>query len=233
MIGLPHRSSSDGAEPSTSDTGDAQALAGLMPFQTGAPILMQNAMNCFVSSCCTAALFLAATSGLCFAQSVESGVKVGANAARLPALELHEGPGEAELDAKLRVGLVAGAFIAFNLTERFAVQPEVLFSRKGSRFEGHTEDPLPVEASLALDYVEIPVLARLSIPSRGPRAAYLLAGPALGFSVGTSFRLNVGGQSRDEDISKGDSEHRGELRRRSRRSTGTPSRRRPIHSGSH
>lgn len=94
------------------------------------------------------------------------------------------------------------AYSAFNLTERFAVQPEVLFSRKGSRFEGHTEDPLPVEASMTLDYVEMPVLARLSIPSRGPRAVYLLAGPALGFSVGTSFRLTIGGQSRDEDISE-------------------------------
>jgi outer membrane protein with beta-barrel domain len=163
---------------------------------------MQNAMICFVRSCCTAALLLAAPSGVCIAQSFESGVKVGANAARLPGLELHEGPGEAEIDAKFRVGLVAGAFVAFNLTERFAVQPEVLFSRKGSRFEGHTEDPLPVKASMTLDYVQMPVLARLSIPSRGPHAAYLLAGPALGFSVGTSFRLKIGGQSRDEDISE-------------------------------
>jgi hypothetical protein len=112
-----------------------------MPSQAGAAILMQNAMNCFVRSCCTAALLLAAPSGVCIAQSFESGVKVGANAARLPGLELHEGSGEAEIDAKFRAGLVAGAFVAFNLTERFAVQPEVLFSRKGSRFEGHTEDP--------------------------------------------------------------------------------------------
>jgi hypothetical protein len=159
-------------------------------------------MSCFARSCCSAALLLVATSDLCLAQSFESGIKVGASAARLPALELHEGPGGAEIDAEFRVGLVAGAFVAFNITGRWAIQPEVLFSRKGTRLKGHTEDPLPVEASVTLDYVEMPVLARLSIPTRGPRAAYLLAGPALGFSVATSYRLEIGGQSRDEDISR-------------------------------
>ncbi|MBI2822990.1 MAG: PorT family protein [Acidobacteria bacterium] len=164
-------------------------------------IRRENARSFLACRFSVVALLMITSSTLSIAQRFEAGVKVGANAARLRALETHEGPGGAELDSELRLGLLAGAFVAANINRYLAIQPEALFSRKGTRLEGHTEDPFPLEASVRLDYIEVPVLARLSI-SRGARAGYLIAGPAIGFSVGTDLRAQISSRSLPErDIS--------------------------------
>ncbi|MBI4455358.1 MAG: PorT family protein [Acidobacteria bacterium] len=169
---------------------------------SGVLIRRENSKSFLARRFCVVALLLITSSRLGIGQRLEAGVKVGANAARLPALETHEGPGGAEVDSGLRLGLLAGAFVAANLNRYLAIQPEALFSRKGTRLEGHTEDPFPVEASVRLDYIEVPVLVRLSI-SRRPRAAYLIAGPAVGFSVGTDVRVQISARSLPErDISE-------------------------------
>jgi hypothetical protein len=77
------------------------------------------------------------------------------------------------LDAKL--GFQAGIMVKLKLSESFAIQPEAIFVRKGSKYKYLGAD---VESNL--DYVDIPVLVVLKpfdIPLQiqfGPQFSYLL-----------------------------------------------------------
>ena len=78
-------------------------------------------------------------------------------------------------DLKAKIGFQAGAMLKLNLTEKFAIQPEALFVRKGSNYKY-----LGADVSSNLDYLDIPVLVVLQpfdIPLQiqfGPQFSYLL-----------------------------------------------------------
>ncbi len=77
------------------------------------------------------------------------------------------------LEAK--VGFQAGVMMKLNLSETFAIQPEALFVRKGSKYKY-----LGADVKSNLDYLDIPVLIVLKpfdIPLQiqfGPQFSYLL-----------------------------------------------------------
>lgn len=74
-------------------------------------------------------------------------------------------------------GMVVGVASSFGMSEVFAIAPELNFSQRGYRFEG------PQNIDVRYNYLELPVLARLSFGQTlkgyvnlGPTFSYLLNG---------------------------------------------------------
>lgn len=77
-------------------------------------------------------------------------------------------------DASSKTGFVGGLYFSLPVGTSIAIEPEVLYAMKGSHFDA-------VNIDFSNDYIEIPVLVKYNFkPAGGP---YLLAGPAVGFSV--------------------------------------------------
>lgn len=55
-----------------------------------------------------------------------------------------------------RLGFVGGGFLSLNFGNVFAIRPEVLYEQKGTAFSG-------TSTSIEADYIEVPVLLKLSL----------------------------------------------------------------------
>jgi hypothetical protein len=72
-------------------------------------------------------------------------------------------------------GLVGGGFLCLNFGNSFGIRPEVLYEQKGAAISGTT-------TSDELDYIEIPVLVKLSLGTPGINPAILL-GPSFNWNT--------------------------------------------------
>ncbi len=78
-----------------------------------------------------------------------------------------------------RTGLLLGASVGVNLTPWLALQLEGRYSQEGTQQE---EDG--VNILLRLSYIDVPLIARFIIPTKGgPVSPYLYAGGIIGFEV--------------------------------------------------
>ncbi len=89
-------------------------------------------------------------------------------------------------------GIAAGACGTIWLGTTLALQPELLYVTKGARFDVNLSDPYlgdfgPIDESLILSYLEIPVLLRARLGSRGPARPYLVAGSAFDIKLDARF----------------------------------------------
>ena len=85
-------------------------------------------------------------------------------------------------------GGIGGAFFCYMVNDMFAVQPELLFAMKG----GDQVTSGDETGKTKLNYIEIPVLLRLHIPTEGSLTPAVFAGPSIGFLMSAKFE--------DEDI---------------------------------
>lgn len=76
-------------------------------------------------------------------------------------------------DWKSTVGFCGGIFLEFNFGRVLTLQPEVLYTMKGADTG---------EGKLKFDYIEIPVLLKLRLPT-GDVHPFVFAGPAFGFTL--------------------------------------------------
>jgi len=99
------------------------------------------------------------------------GIKVGLNMANVTG----DDADIAGMDKKSLLGFAVGGFLTYNLMEIVAIQPEVLYTMKGAKYEdaGGTEN-------FKLAYIEIPVLAKLMLATQSNIKPNFFAGPALG-----------------------------------------------------
>ena len=90
------------------------------------------------------------------------------------------------VNSKSLIGFHAGFFGEFMISNKFAIQPEVLYSAQGTEleFEG-------ISGDLKLDYITIPVMAKYYVAD----AFSLELGPQIGFLV--SAKAKSGGESED------------------------------------
>jgi hypothetical protein len=123
------------------------------------------------------------------AQDWQAGVRAGVNLANVST----EAAGDTEaLDMVPR--LVAGVFLTWPIASWLDLQPEVLYSAKGAR-----ADVEGFESSLLLDYLEIPVLARIPLRMLG-RSVSVLAGPSFGVRLRARARADFDGSTEEVDI---------------------------------
>jgi outer membrane protein with beta-barrel domain len=83
-----------------------------------------------------------------------------------------------------------GIFLRFRVNETFSIQPEILYMRKGTArsYQGTISVPeygwssatVVVEELFNIDYLEIPVLIKFTIPTNGRLSPFVYTGPCLG-----------------------------------------------------
>ena len=95
---------------------------------------------------------------------VRFGFKAGANLANLT--------GDVE-DTKMKFGFNAGAVAKISVSEAFSVQPELVFSTQGSKFDGGGD------AALKFNYINLPILAQYNtsgfVIETGPQFGFLMS----------------------------------------------------------
>ncbi|MBO9586146.1 MAG: PorT family protein [Flavobacterium sp.] len=134
------------------------------------------------------------------AQSTRFGVKGGLNISNIVG-------GDVNNNSSL-VGFHIGGLAEIHVVEKFYIQPELLFSTQGAKFDGPASD-------VKLNYLNIPVLAKYYIVDKkfnveaGPQLGILLSAKANGndfkdYTRSTDLGFNLGaGYSFTENLSVG------------------------------
>lgn len=115
------------------------------------------------------------------------GVKAGVNFASVTG---DDGEG---LDG--RTSMVFGGFAKFQLTEKFAFRPELLYSMQGAS-GSEEEEGVNVDLTVKLDYLNIPLMAKYYV-SEG---FSLQAGPQIGFNLSAKEKYEAMGIDVENDI---------------------------------
>ena len=96
---------------------------------------------------------------------------------------LYQEPDPTEVEYEHKTGILAGAFLGIPITDMFSIEPQALFSQKGANVQG-VGNKSSLEGSVRINYIEVPVLLKLSFPGYNSRVIpFLFAGPAVGFKV--------------------------------------------------
>src|SRR5687768_2381617 len=88
--------------------------------------------------------------GFTNAQETKFGVKAGVNFANLSGDDVFG-------DNSTKIGFNVGGFAEIKLSEKFAIQPEILYSTQGTKSEIEGVDD---DIFLNLSYLNVPVMAR-------------------------------------------------------------------------
>lgn len=104
--------------------------------------------------------------GFANAQKARFGVKGGLNIATIGGAN----------DANALVGFQLGGFAEINVWKKLYIQPELLFSAQGAKFDGYYGER---DYTVNLNYINIPVVAKYYITKQFS----VEAGPQLGFLV--------------------------------------------------
>jgi hypothetical protein len=129
-------------------------------------------------------------SGVSQAQ-VGFGVKGGVNFANV-------GGTDAPPNSKTLTGFAAGGYLEISLPLLFTIQPEILYSQKGTTYDENFFGT-NVKLTAKLNYLEIPVLVKYSFPVPVVKPS-LYAGPAMGILLSAKATAEAAGQSQEEDI---------------------------------
>ena len=82
-------------------------------------------------------------------------------------------------DNKIKIALHFGGFANFAITDKFSVQPELLYSAQGAKFEDAGDND-----NLRLHYLNIPILGQYNDPS----GFYGETGPQFGFMLSAKVK---------------------------------------------
>jgi hypothetical protein len=134
--------------------------------------------------------------GIANAQEVKFGAKAALNVATLT--------GDVN-DASSLIGFQVGGFAEIKISDKFAVQPELMYSAQGASFDG---------GDVKLNYLNIPVMAKFYVADAfsleaGPQIGFLLSAKSDGVDIkdslsSTDFGLNLGaGYDFTENLSAG------------------------------
>lgn len=113
---------------------------------------------------------------------IQFGIKAGVNFASLS--------GD-DVDTDSRTGFHAGGLVEIPFSERFSVQPEIMYSQQGAQGQ-----VLFGEGTLKLDYIQVPVLAKIYLVD----GLNLQIGPQVGFRMKENFELDTGDNEFEGDL---------------------------------
>lgn len=111
------------------------------------------------------------------------GLKAGLNVSTI------NGDESNNLDVK--TGMFFGGFAELCLTNEFAIQPEILFSMQGANYTIGD-----IDGTLKLDYLNLPIMAKIKIIDE----LYIQAGPQIGFLLSAKDDFKSEGDSGSDDI---------------------------------
>jgi hypothetical protein len=130
------------------------------------------------------------------AAQVGGGIKGGLSLGDVP--NMAKSFDEAGLSGARRMGFAAGGFLTISLGGGFMIQPEVIYTPKGMKFDVGA-DGASGNFTFEADFVDVPVLARLTF-GKGIRG-YVFAGPSMDFTLSARMTTGILGESEEEDIS--------------------------------
>lgn len=116
------------------------------------------------------------------------GIKVGLNLANISGDDVPD-------EAKVSMGFAFGGFFTYSLSPSLAIQPELLYSMKGSKAEMGI-----VTEKFKFNYLEIPVLLKFSIPTEGNMTPFLFGGPAISLLMSAKYEVGDGTNNIEIDI---------------------------------
>jgi len=126
----------------------------------------------------------AAVAAPAVAQIKSVGLLAGATFAKLGGSDVPDG-------IENKVGFMGGGFVDIGLGGIISVRPEVAYVQKGAK-----QSDAGDELKLKLDYIEVPVLLVVSVPTGGGMVKpEFFAGPAIAFKASCKFTGTSGGQS--------------------------------------
>ncbi|HUV36885.1 MAG TPA: porin family protein [Patescibacteria group bacterium] len=99
-------------------------------------------------------------------------------------------------EAAFKLGANVGAFMNYRVHEMFVVQPEVFYAMKGWKLDEEGSD----EISVKMDYIDIDVLAKLTIPMESMIKPSIFVGPYVGINMTADWE--VGDESEAIDNAK-------------------------------
>ena len=102
------------------------------------------------------------------AQKINFGIKAGLNISMLT--------GSKDQIMSSTNGFFAGALLEFKILEKIALQPELLFSQQGAKFESKN---LTSSTTMKTDYLIVPIMVKYYLK----RGLFLEAGPQAGFLI--------------------------------------------------
>lgn len=108
-------------------------------------------------------------------------------------------------DSDRMAGVAAGVSASYELIPGLKIQPELLYVQNGGKYGitlTGTEGQILGTGDLKwkLNYIQIPVLARLEIPVLSAVLPTLMAGPAVNYLVSSSWEVDAGSNSSDGDL---------------------------------
>ncbi|MGB2712830.1 MAG: porin family protein [Vicinamibacterales bacterium] len=125
-----------------------------------------------------------------FAQGMRTGVRGGVNFTTTKTTGEDQ---DGAVDWQLRG--VFGGFVTWRAASWIELQPEVLYAMKGAKGE-----EFGIVAKLLLDYIEVPVLARISRGSANARSWYVVGGPSFGYLLRAKTRADFGSSTEEIDV---------------------------------
>lgn len=102
----------------------------------------------------------------------------------------------AATDKKMTLGYQFGAALNYQFGNVFSLQPEVLYLKKGVRYESTITDDF---AQRATSYLEVPILAKAQLGGEKFKG-YAVLGPYVGYWVGGKTTASVLGVETDDSI---------------------------------
>jgi hypothetical protein len=126
-----------------------------------------------------------------FATGASFGIKAGMNIANMHGDDIG--------GTQSKIGFIGGGFATFGLGDVFAIQPEILYSQKGYRFEQWYMGALYRETGM-LYYIEIPMLSKITIQAKGNIKPNFFIGPYFGINLTAKKRIQAIEPPHEEDI---------------------------------
>jgi long-subunit fatty acid transport protein len=112
------------------------------------------------------------------AQETKFGAKAGLNMSNIT--------GDNSGDNKMKIGFQVGVFANIGIAEQFAVQPELLYSAQGAKFDGGSSE---------LNYINIPIMLQYIVAEK----LRLEAGPQIGILMSAKTKIDGVGSIDSKD----------------------------------
>lgn len=141
-------------------------------------------------------LILVLLAGQALAGGLGKGIKAGISYSKVT--------NDAVGDSDYKAGVAAGVSVSYDLLPGITLQPELLYVQQGGRWDVNVLDGGAIvsnaELTWKLNYLQVPVLARVNLPLLGAFLPTLIAGPALSVKTASTYEIEEG----DALISSGD-----------------------------
>ncbi|MFO7895607.1 MAG: outer membrane beta-barrel protein [Candidatus Cloacimonadales bacterium] len=136
---------------------------------------------------------------LVWAESPVWGVRVGSGLAT--GYGVPQQAPEYKVKIQRKLAYQAGFYLQHQVTENFAIQNELLYSRKGSRQDiEHLQQPVQLDVLYDLAYLELPLLLQLRLIELGKNSVWSVGGFSFSYLLDSQYDLSGRVEFGDDEL---------------------------------